>query len=213
MGAYHQLNLMNGTTATVAHISDNGFAVGAGLKVNLPMVGMGDNFIVQAEYAEGATTYLASGMNGGLAILNGNGTTEGFGVESDAVVDSTGAIHKTSGWSVTGGYEHHWNPNWKSSLYGAYGRLEYDSVASATIMAGSGLSGTSTTNTSANWSFSQIGTRTVWTPVENLDLSVEVMYNSLNTGFAGFTNTAGSVQLTDQSWWSGMIRVQRNFWP
>ena len=33
-----------------------------------------------------------------------------------------------------------------------------------------------------------IGSRTVWTPVENLDLSLEVMYNKLNTAFGGATS-------------------------
>jgi hypothetical protein len=46
----------------------------------------------------------------------------------------------------------------------------------------------------------------VWSPVRNLDLSVDVMYNHLNTAFAaeGFQ---------DQGWWQGMFRVQRNFYP
>ena len=71
-------------------------------------------------------------------------------------------------------------PGWKSSLYGSYGKLEYSSAASATILPGGATAGSS-----ANWSFWQVGSRTVWTPVQNLDLSVEVMYNSLDTAFAG----------------------------
>ncbi len=38
-------------------------------------------------------------------------------------------MHLTTGWSITGGYEHRWNPNWKTSLYGAYGEIKYDAAA------------------------------------------------------------------------------------
>jgi hypothetical protein len=62
------------------------------------------------------------------------------------------------------------------------------------------------TGGSANWSYWQIGSRTVWTPVTNLDLSVDVMYNNLDTAFTG-------PDVGDNSWWSGMFRVQRNFYP
>jgi hypothetical protein len=61
---------------------------------------------------------------------------------------------------------------------------------------------------SANWSYWQVGSRTVWTPVTNLDLSVEVMYNKLNTAFA-----TGTAVYADKSWYSGIFRVQRNFYP
>ena len=38
---------------------------------------------------------------------------------------ASGFDELTTGWSVTGGYEHHWNPAWKTSLYGAYGSVNY----------------------------------------------------------------------------------------
>ena len=37
----------------------------------------------------------------------------------------------------------------------------------------------------ASWSLWQIGSRTVWTPVENLDLSLEVLYNNMNGANTG----------------------------
>ncbi len=117
-----------------------------------------------------------------LALTNSGGTTRAFGYGEDGIVDATGGLHKTSGWSVTGGFEHHWNPAWKTSLYGAYGQLQYDAVASALLAGAVTAAGAAG---SANWSYTQVGSRTVWTPVANLDLSVEVMYNSLNTGFGG----------------------------
>ncbi len=101
---------------------------------------------------------------------------------------------------MTGGYEHHWNPAWKTSLYGAYGAVKYATAASAAHCR-------SVRPVVSDWSYTQIGSRTVWTPVKNLDLSVEVMYNNLNTAY---DTTAG---YADKSWVSGMFRAQRNFWP
>jgi hypothetical protein len=89
------------------------------------------------------------------------------------------------------GADHHWNAQWKTSLYGGFGDFSIgDSVL------GDG-----------DWSFWQIGSRTVWTPVQNLDLSVDVLYNNIDTAF----ETPGLIE--DKGWWQGMFRVQRNFWP
>jgi hypothetical protein len=200
MGAYHQLDLISNTTATAAGISDSGYAVGAGLKVNLPMLGMGDNVLAQLTYAQGAMEYVASGdSTGGLAVRNSGGTITTTAPSFDGIVDAGGSLHQTTGWSITGGYEHHWNPMWKTSLFGAYGEMSYDAAATAVL-------GGSATN-SANWSFTQVGSRTVWTPVANLDLSVEVMYNNLNTALPS-SGVNGNLD-----WMSGIFRVQRNFWP
>ena len=72
-------------------------------------------------------------------------------------------------------------------------------------------------STNAFW---QIGTRTIWNPVKNLDLGVEVMYNHLNTGFGGNAVVNAAVaeptqnfQVRDQSVVAAIFRAQRNFWP
>ena len=64
---------------------------------------------------------------------------------------------------------------------------------------------------SADWSMWQIGSRTVWTPVANLDLSVDVLYTKVNTGFAGSNATVGTVD--DNDIFAAIFRAQRNFWP
>ena len=55
---------------TAGHPDDKwGWAVGAGLKVNFPMIGPGDYFQAQVGYAEGATKYTTNSSCGGSAIL------------------------------------------------------------------------------------------------------------------------------------------------
>jgi hypothetical protein len=144
-------------------------------------------------------------MNGGFADTNSDGTVLYAGPSFDAVVTGpgTGSLDLTTAWSVTAGYEHFWNSQWKTSLYGAYGEVSYSDAASAVIAPAAAAAGTS-----ANWNYAQIGSRTVWTPVANLDLSLEVMYNRLDGAF----ESAGGVY-DDHSWVSGIFRVQRNFYP
>jgi hypothetical protein len=197
MGAYHQVNY-----GVVGNPDDEaGWAFGAGLRVNLPMLGAKDYIIGQFTYGVGATDYVGAGL--GQAQTTQRGGTISYGPAWDSVITGAGTADLTTGWSITGGLEHNWVPGWKTSLYGAYGKLEYSAAASASLQAAA--AGT-TAGSSANWSYWQVGSRTVWTPVTNLDLSVEVMYQVQNTAFTGAT-------IGDNSWWSGMFRAQRNFYP
>jgi hypothetical protein len=212
MGAYHQLvgNSLIGTAAanTGQEMTGSGWAFGVGAKFNLPMLGKGDYVQAQATWSEGATMYAGSGVNGGFALTDSHtvagavGSFNFVGQQADAVVDNNG-LDKTKAWSITGGYEHFWNTQWKTSLYGAYGKLEYSDAASNVLRPATAAAGSS-----ASWSYWQVGSRTVWTPVANLDLSLEGMYNHLDGAYASGTASYG-----DKSWFSGIFRVQRNFYP
>ena len=210
MGAYHELraNSLTGAATQAPSVAStgveqtaSGWAFGAGAKFNVPMLGRGDYAQAQFTYSEGATLYSASGAATGFALTSNNGATLHQGISSDAVVTAAG-LDKTKAWSITGGFEHFWNPQWKTSLYGAYGQEEYSTAASAIIIP----TATATAGSSANWNYTQVGSRTVWTPVANLDLSLEVMYNHLNTAWTGAT-------YANKDWMSGILRVQRNFYP
>jgi hypothetical protein len=197
--------------------SDTGWAVGAGLRVNLPMIGAGDYLIAQVAYSEGAMNYLMNQAGGSGTPVN---LQSGFpavsktalGVVVDAV--DTGAagspsLDLTKGWSVTAGFEHRWNPQWKTSLYGNYGEFNYSQAASDAIAVSLG----NAVGGKADWNMWQIGSRTVWTPVANLDLSVDLLYTSVQTGFGGQANLADGGTYDDQDIFSAIFRVQRNFWP
>ena len=207
MGAIHDTYALVGPGGTAD--SEIGWAIGAGLRLNVPQIGQGDYLIAQVTYAEGATNYVGSNFGaGGIFAL---GYSEGFpavnrisaGPVFDAVVTATD-IDLTKGWSITGGYEHRWNPQWKTSIYGSYGQFNYSGSASA-VLAGAGAD--------ADWSLWQVGSRTVWTPVANLDLSLEVLYTNLNN--SSFDGASGGALGTfgDKGYVSGIFRAQRNFWP
>lgn len=210
MGALHNVNSGYYTAGVMGsgHPSDAmGWAVGGGLQFNLPMIGKGDTVTVEADYSVGALKYIGSG----LATFNiTHGATTGVGLVTDAVygpvAPGSGDLNLTTGWSVVAGYGHHWNANWQTSLYGTYGEIDYSNAAEKVMGTAVGQS--------HDFNYYQIGSRTVWTPVANLDLSVDVMYNHLSSASSniGTAIPAGNV-LADQSWWQAIFRVQRNFYP
>jgi hypothetical protein len=68
-----------------------------------------------------------------------------------------------------------------------------------------------------------VGTRTIWNPVPNLDVGLELMYTRLETkhdaslvafNFAGSGGrAAGLYAPSSENVFSGLFRIQRNFWP
>jgi hypothetical protein len=187
MGAFHEVRTTTGISS-----DEFGYALGAGVTVNLPMISKGDSISAQFTYGKGALRYVGGGL-AHFAITDG-GTT-GVGAAYDAVVVGTDT-DLTSGWSIVGGFKHVWTPQWNTTLYGTYGSINYSDAASLTVGGA----------TDGDWSYWQAGSRTTWTPVQNLDLSVDIMYNKLDTAYA-------SLGAEDQGWWQGIFRVQRNFYP
>jgi Porin subfamily len=230
MGALHDVNPGYYTipaAGTGGPGDEVGYALGAGIKLNLPMLGKGDFFITQFAWSKGAIGYAfmgGAGVGGGNPILNYN-VQNGTGAAGDPVTLAYGPLYDatysaavgsglnlTEAWSVTAGLQHNWMPGWKTSLYGGYAEFNYNAASDAILMFSPGVQGGAAapiapTLGSADWSFYQIGSRTVWSPVKNLDLSVEAMYNHVNTAYDP------SVNYEDKGWWSGIFRVQRNFYP
>ncbi len=215
------------------HPSDKlGYAVQAGGVINLPW-NKGDTLGVQVAYGVGALGYVNGAGLGSLVVFNGGSVGLGFltdGVYGGTNAANGSAIELTTAWAITAGLEHYWTPALRTSLYGGFTQVQYNDNARALICTGTGLaqlgksSGTAVgftpTNCSPNFSFWQIGSRSIWNPVPNLDLGLEVMYSRVQTGFAGNAVVNANVALptqnlavADQSVLSAIFRVQRNFWP
>jgi hypothetical protein len=234
MGALHEVRSLDYAafgTDSGSPSTEVGWAVGGGLKLNLPMLGKGDYVIGQVAYAKGAMSYVAASAISasttgiGADLQTGSGTAANplsvaYGPLVDATYGAAGtSLDLTEGWSFTGGFEHFWNTQWRTSLYGGYAAFNYSDTSSArlaaaavpTITSGSVLGVAAPGAGSADWSFWQIGSRTMWTPVTNLDLSVDLLYTHYNTAFAD-QDTATRI-FEDKGVFSGMFRVQRNFYP
>jgi hypothetical protein len=183
-----------------------GWAVGGGVKILFPMIGPGDYFDGQIGYAVGATKYV--GAAGSLAMTTG--ATSGKGTASDGIyLDGTGTVNLTTAWGAFGGYQHYWNTKWKTSLYGGYTKTMYNSAANAIINSTAAVAA----GANANWGVYEVGTRTAWAPVPNLEVGVDVMYSYLQASNLGTDTTAHAIGSTNQSAWTAHLRVQRNFYP
>jgi Porin subfamily len=231
-GAYY------GTTTTGAQVFGHpgnamGWAVGAALAINLPTFGATSNvnsqpnvdqFQAQAVYGKGAVAYTTNGI--GALSLFGGGQSLGVGWLTDSVFSSGTSAELTASWSVTAGYQHLWTPNWRTSVYGGYLDVNYDSTASGFICntptgAFTGLAFVTAGTCNPDLHVWQAGTRTQWNPVSQLDIGVDVLYSKYQFADSGslvsLTATgarpAGTYTIADQDVWSVMFRVQRNFWP
>ena len=200
MGAGHQVAPSQFTAAL--HNDDKyGYALGVGVGFNLPMLGKGDKLSAQFTYAKGATGYNI--RTAALSIAKGGNTVAATIEDAVCAAPLAGGggagCELTSSWSAAGAYEHNWNSHWNTSIYGGYVKVDHSTAAEGILGIAPGA---------ADYSFYQIGSRTVWTPVKNLDLSVDVMYNNLKGAPASQVGTKTSADV-----WAGIVRAQRNFWP
>ncbi len=237
MGAFRQIKDygFNGATntATGGTIPTNaagdkwGFAVGAGLRLNLDMLARGDQLWLQATYVDGALGYLINNGNGDGITANRNSTSGPFNLSQaggvgfayrDAIVAGAGgaaplggvvgSIQTSKGWGVAAGFRHFWTPNLRSSLFGTYAQI--DAPLASTL---------------PDFTMWNLGVNLVWSPVRNLDLGLEMVYGSINrTGVnAGGAATAttcgvgsaivastGACKTSDQNLYA-TFRAQRNF--
>jgi hypothetical protein len=212
-----------------------GWAAIAGLELNLP-TGPGDKFTIAATWADGALGYVITTGQSTGAVSNGAmsafGTGGGNGIAAgtvayapwaDGIYGTSGSkIETIEGWSIYAGFLHKWTPNLNTSVYG--GRMEIDWGSTATNLYCTGTPGGSpAAGCNPDWSFWQIGTRTEWSPVANFTVGLEVIYNKLETSTINASNlvtiTAQGARpsttylVDDVDWWSGVLRLQRNFWP
>lgn len=151
-------------------------------------------------------------------------------------------------WDIAAAVEHYWTPALRTSLFGSVTSWDPGSTGNA-IMCNSpnaptrgiaGQTGTVGVPTPANFGTNPIsagaiagcnyafelfavGSRTVWNPVKNLDVGVEVMWSQVHQNMdpskivmnfgGGGNRAAGFYSPSDEQVVSGMVRIQRNFWP
>lgn len=100
MAATHEVR-----TSTGRARSELGYAVGAGLIVNLPMLAKGDRIGIQGGYADGALQYVGPQAVGPSVV--------------DGVLDN-GNLKLTSAWAIGASGIHNWTPEWSSALGASY---------------------------------------------------------------------------------------------
>jgi hypothetical protein len=232
---YNSLPLANGApcnTTACDHPADVwGWAVGTGLTLKMPWDPR-DTLSGVIAYAEGASGYVAfSQANNALHSSRGLA----LGPFNDAVFGGgQNEIQLTRAFGGTIAFEHFWAANLKTSVVFGYLDVSYSDAAKAQIaslgsrcaLGGSAATAFTVRNCDPDWSAWRLATRTLWSPVANLDVGVEVGYSQINTAFAGEGTilagagnpngtglASGAYAIQDQGVWSATFRVQRSFWP
>jgi hypothetical protein len=235
MGAIHQVNATyyGGPNAVSSgHPDDDvGFAVGAGLRLNAPMISQGDYLQAQINYTQGALRYIFQTPNSNYGKVEG--ADLGFGVLSDAVYGGTivagnaSQLSLTTAWNVNAAYEHFWNPQWRTSLYGGYAAVSYNdqgnrilcSLLGAGAGSGAGVTSVAAPGCNNDWSTWWIGSRTQWNVTKDFYMGFDVLYSKLNS--ADVPNnvlpinvvTGNATTASDADNWQFRFRVHRDFYP
>ena len=207
--------------------------MGAGLKLNAPMIGKGDYFQIQGTYTQGATRY-ANMTAFAWDYSKYSGNTYGFGYQTDAVYGGTIAganasnLELTTAWAVNAAYTHHWDPAWKTTLWGSYFAQSYSTLGNAMICsaggagAGAGTAAVAAAGCNMDWQTYGAGLRTEWAISSSFQIGVEVLYANLQSaqtpgGLIGLpvngTKPAGVYTVSDQDIWAFRLRVNRTFYP
>ena len=222
-----------GATEPTGHPTDVwGFAVQGGLQLkNLP-TGPGDKISISAIYTDGAPKYVIGGTTGNSFAAFGGTSNPAFyqsvalGALFDGVYGATGRIEKTKVWGVQGGYEHNWSKQWQTSLFGSYTHVDYNATATGIFCVANAAVFSAGSICNPDFNIWQVGSRTAWTPVQNLTFSGEVMYTMLDQSHvgsaastvagtaavgAGLSKPVASYEFKDQGMVSGNIRVRRTW--
>jgi hypothetical protein len=228
-----------------------GWATAVGFTLTNPFGLAGDSMGANAVYSVGAVGYNTAQWGSSVFYGSGNKATIQYLV--DGVYNTGTGVELNRTWSFQAFYEHIWNPKWRTSVYGGMLGTNFDNTAKMMICPGGpggspnpvGFSGGSQgvfANTNSNpfannatgqvqncnpdSSMSQLGSRTMWNPVPDLDVGFDVSWVHLNTAFAGtaMLNAFGTVfqpnatgrpgglyTLANQDVVSAYFRIQRNF--
>jgi hypothetical protein len=250
---YYGNNILttNNTFTGVQPRDKYAFAIMGGISVNIGSGG--DKAYVETVYTQGSPGYAGLSeldlANSVFLIMRDNRVAAGWA--PDAVFFNAGTpaaplfsgIHLTTVWTIAAAYEHYWTPAVRTSIYGVFTAVSFDSTAKLAFCdsfpAGgtSGLaqyvpnvgaknpasSGIATPGCNPNFDIWGLGVRTIWNPVKNLDVGLEVFRDQLDqkwdpnlwhVAFGGSGGQpSGNYRPASMGVWGAMLRVQRNFYP
>ena len=234
-----QASQANATTPTaITNGSSNfsmtatGWALGAGLKLNLPQIGAGDSLYLTGAYGVGDLDHVLGNNTSGSPSNMGR-EFGGFlrqdrnlyvapsaNAGRSAACSSLGTVDKscfqtdqTKAWSFAGWYTHNWSSTLRSVFLGSYANITPPDQVRNTDWTLGGLSEARLT---------KLATQLVYSPTKDLDMGIEVAYLSLRQSLAatsvanGGTGVATAVPATwnvgaSSNVWQSRMRIQRTF--
>ncbi|MGQ3674659.1 porin [Xanthobacter sp. TB0139] len=184
-GALHQIRAFNFYNAPDISEANWGYALQAGLMLNLPMLGEGDAIYFQSAYMQGAVSYL------GLVD-----PTNGQYMPPDAFLGPDG-LSKVGGWNFTASLLHNWNARWGTALFGGYAHYKYNNP---TLRMAYGASG------GVNFNF---GAYISYAPHQNLKMYLQYDYTHIQATDYLKTTYSADYEAVDAS--RLLLFITRNF--
>jgi len=187
---YAEQQNFGGAQTVIASDSNLGFALLAGLKLDLP-TGDGDKVAILANYTDGASQYLLDIYGAGTTVVWGRcGAT-------DCIMDG---VEK---WSLIASATHYWTKAWSVAFGAGYAETDYGAVGTALVgrAANPGVLKVATWEAFAN---------VQWEPVPKTRFLVDVHYGHID--YRDFDLDPVTVGLQDaQGAWAGTFEVTRRF--
>jgi hypothetical protein len=219
-----------------------GFGLIGGVQIkNLP-TGVGDQVFLIGTYGDGVTNISGSpAPTATIFALRGYDNNQannsiGYGNIVDGTFNGAGIggsnqIQKTKSYGFTGAFEHWWVPGtWRTAVFGGYAKFDYNQtantqfcVAAQRSVAAGGVALSGNSNCNFDVTVSQVGARTSWFPVKNLQLDVEAYYTHIDLPLTGTINPVppaangqalmpnAAYTLSSQNVFTGMVRAVRAF--
>ena len=112
---------------------------------------------------------------------------------NDAAVDAFGRLHLTKSWSVVGAVQHYWTPQLRQAVFASYSQVDYDSIL-RTPFGPAGVQPIAFANGATNfgnlislslsptlrdYNSMTVGSNLIWSPVKDLDIGVEGLYQAI----------------------------------
>jgi hypothetical protein len=157
-------------------------------------------------------------------------------------------LHLVTAWTVSAAYEHVWTPTIRTSIYGNITGVSFDSTskfilcnspvspirsavnigpaATPTVSAGTaaGFGVPTLAGCNPNFEIWQVGSRTIWSPVPNFDVGLDIVYAQIDNHFdqnlikiffpgAGGRQAGLYAPSSSEGAFGAMVRLQRSFYP
>ncbi|HXZ15186.1 MAG TPA: porin, partial [Roseiarcus sp.] len=167
-----------------------GWGIDAGVKVNLPSLGAGDDALLTGSYTQSAFWYsgIPDMMWGENGQWNGNGQAL---YASDAYFNPwTNQWSNPTAWSISALFEHHFTPQFYVDLEGSVAGVHWSNQGGCSLIGLGCLYGAAAGGAiSPSATLWLIGADIGWNPVTNLNFDLELMYADTNqsrpNGFLG----------------------------
>jgi len=192
-GAYSTASVAN--ALDTVDLSKSAYAIGAGLKINLPMLAKGDSLQLTAAYANGMTDYTSF-----YSYASDQRNVGGYVTGKTSYVYTATQIENVKSWNVAAVFEHFWAPQYRSNLFASYASLKAPTLAKNAVWNGKDKFG--------DMKQFDVGAQFAWLPVSGFEIGAEVVYTRASQDVALVANTFSK---KSGSGVSARLRVQRDF--